>query len=78
MADPVTVRVAHDGTAEHDGQTYTFDPALAGAVVTIAQDDSPAASATKAAWVDYAVSKGASREDAEAQTKDALVERYGG
>lgn len=36
----------------------------------------PAKSATKAEWVDYAVSQGADREEAEASTKDALIETY--
>lgn len=38
----------------------------------------PAASANKPAWVDYAVERGATRDEAEALTKAELVERYGG
>lgn len=34
--------------------------------------------APKADWVDYAVSRGASRNDAEVATKAELIERYGG
>lgn len=37
----------------------------------------PAKSAVKDEWVAYAVSKGAAQADAEALTKDQLVERYG-
>lgn len=40
-------------------------------------DGPPAKSAPKGEWVDYAVAQGATREDAEKSTKDALVERYG-
>lgn len=40
-------------------------------------DEVPARSDNKAAWVDYAVAKGADREEAEASTKDDLVEQYG-
>lgn len=37
----------------------------------------PARSAGKAAWVDYAVASGLSREEAEQLDKTALVERFG-
>lgn len=37
----------------------------------------PAKAASKAEWVDYAVSQGADREEAESQTKAGLVEQYG-
>lgn len=37
----------------------------------------PAKSATKAEWVDHAVSKGADREEAESMTKDELTAAYG-
>jgi hypothetical protein len=37
----------------------------------------PARSASKATWVDWAVARGASREAAEAATKDVLIEQYG-
>lgn len=36
----------------------------------------PAKSAPKSEWVDYAVSRGASRDDAEAATKADLIEQY--
>lgn len=81
MAEQVQVRVDRDGQAEHGGTTYTFPRTLAGAVVTITVDGGdgpPAASASKAAWVDHAVAQGADRDEAEALTKDALVEAYGG
>lgn len=37
----------------------------------------PAKSAKKAAWVDYAVSRGASEDEAKGLPKEELVERYG-
>jgi hypothetical protein len=40
--------------------------------------DVPAKSATKDVWVDYAVSQGADRAEAEAATKDDLIASYGG
>ena len=36
----------------------------------------PARADNKAAWVDYAVAAGDTREDAEAMTKDALIDTY--
>lgn len=39
-------------------------------------DGPPAKSASKAEWVDYAVSQGESEEVANASTKDELVEKY--
>lgn len=38
----------------------------------------PAKSATKGAWVDYAVAQGAERSDVDGMTKAELVARYGG
>lgn len=38
----------------------------------------PAQSDNKAAWVDYAVTQGADRDEAEAGTKQQLVDTYGG
>ena len=38
----------------------------------------PAVSASKAEWVDYAVTCGADRDEAAASTKDQLIEQYGG
>ena len=37
----------------------------------------PAKSASKGAWVDFAVSQGAEREEAESATQADLIERYG-
>ena len=39
--------------------------------------EQPNKSASKGDWVDYAVSQGMSRADAEAVTKDELIGRYG-
>lgn len=58
-----------------------FDPATAprSSEQTAEQPGSaPAKSASKAEWVDFAVSQGASRDDAEGHTKEQLVEQYGG
>jgi hypothetical protein len=68
------VRVRNDGTAE--GTTQTFPRSLYGALVTVS-DPTPAKSATKAEWVAYAVSKGYARSDAEALTRNDLIERLG-
>jgi len=40
-------------------------------------DEAPAKSANKPEWVAFAVSKGASEEEAEGLTKDELIELYG-
>lgn len=42
-----------------------------------AADEAPSKSDNKAAWVDYAVTQGADRDEAEASTKAELVEQYG-
>lgn len=39
--------------------------------------EAPSSSDSKAAWVDYAVAKGATREEAEKSTKDDLQKAYG-
>lgn len=41
------------------------------------EDSAPAKSASKGDWVDYAVSQGADREEAESSTKEQLIEAYG-
>lgn len=51
---------------------------LKGAVQRVGSSDAPSKAASKADWVDYAVAKGKSREDAEAATKDDLVAEFGG
>lgn len=38
----------------------------------------PAGNASKAVWVDYAVSQGATRDEAEAKSRDELMAQYGG
>lgn len=43
-----------------------------------ASDEAPAKSANKPEWVAYAISQGADPDEAEAATKDQLVEIYGG
>lgn len=39
--------------------------------------EAPAQSDNKAAWVDYAVSQGADRDEAESMTKAELIDQYG-
>jgi hypothetical protein len=50
---------------------------ITGLVEAAATDGPPPLSATKAAWVDYAVAQGLDRDGAEASTKAELVEQYG-
>jgi hypothetical protein len=60
-----------------EGQPDTVHEKLSGpGVDRIA--DVPTSSASKADWVDYAVSQGADRETAEGMTKTELAETYGG
>lgn len=56
-----------------DGTPYV-EPATEAEVAPTA----PPASASKAAWVDWAVSQGADRAEAEAMTKLNLIGEYGG
>lgn len=39
--------------------------------------DAPPVSASKAVWVEHAVASGADRDEAEAMTKDELIDNYG-
>lgn len=43
-----------------------------------AEAEPPKHYAAKSDWVDYAVSQGADRDEAESSTKDELIELYGG
>jgi len=42
------------------------------------EKDTPAKSASKADWVEYAVEQGADEDEAEAKTRDELIAEYGG
>lgn len=42
------------------------------------KDARPSRNDPKAAWVDYAVSQGKDRDEAEAQSKQALLDEFGG
>jgi hypothetical protein len=53
------------------------DPAPAGGD-TGGGADKPTKNAPKSAWVDFAVTEGMPRADAETATKDELIERFGG
>jgi hypothetical protein len=57
----------HTGPALNTGQIYEGNPA-----------NRPARNAGKPEWVNYAVSCGMSRETAEAASRNALAEQFGG
>lgn len=71
------------GIEFEDGRAETDDPRVvaycrnAGYLIDREDADRPAKSATKREWVDHAVASGMDREEAEATTKDALIERWG-
>lgn len=67
--------VAH-GYASRIPQERSTTPAEVRQVKSIPEP--PATSATKPAWVEYAVSQGMSQKEAEKLTKAALMERFGG
>jgi hypothetical protein len=60
-----------------EGQADTVTERLSGSAPAAADLEAPAHSANKPEWVDYAVSRGADRADAEVLTKDKLIEQYG-
>ncbi len=55
----------------------TGEPAVASPDTT-PEDGKPGTAASKADWVNYATSRGLSREEAEAATKADLIDRFGG
>lgn len=71
----VASAVNPDIHTELDDATVVRD-GLGRVVVVENVPTSPAKSARKAAWVDYAVSQGADPEAAEALTKAELIEQY--
>lgn len=74
---PVTV-VDDDGEAVHDEASGDApEPAQQSGEPAAAEAPRPIQSGPKSAWVDFAVSKGATREEAEAATKQELIVRYG-
>lgn len=61
-----------------EGQPDTVHERLSGdRAVDPANDSAPAKSALKDEWVDYAVSQGMDRDEAEAMTKQDLIDEYG-
>lgn len=60
------------GAPPHLSPEQTGDPAA-----STNPDGPPATSANKPEWVEYAVSRGLSRPEAERLSKDALINRYG-
>lgn len=67
-------------TQPHSGRSISVDAASADQWRARGYSDaapaSPAPTALKAEWVDYAVGQGMTRDDAEAMTKADLVERF--
>lgn len=59
-----------------EGQPDTVTERLSGDA-HVAVGEAPAQSANKGAWVDYAVTQGADRDEAEGLTKAELAETYG-
>lgn len=84
----VVVAVDSDGDAlpeDEQPDVGTPDPDVAdafgdtddGLEVVVDQPSRPADYASKADWVTYAVTRGATEEDAQAATKNELIELYG-
>ncbi|WP_336214391.1 hypothetical protein [Nonomuraea sp. LPB2021202275-12-8] len=69
----------HDGAPDADAADQvvmvTVDDLVAAEQVTLPR---PPDNAPKAAWVAYAIARGATESDARALRKDALIEEYGG
>jgi hypothetical protein len=66
------VRVNEDGSPWETPADAEHDPA-AGTVVPTR----PAVAANKPAWVAWAIAQGASADEADAMTKNDLIEKYG-
>jgi hypothetical protein len=74
--------VDRDGEAPPDAEQPATDPAAAasdddGLEVVVDEPTRPADYAQKGDWVAYAVARGATEEDAQAATKNELIELYG-
>lgn len=69
--------IAPDGDKRPDEQVGAGGPDADPSLKVPAAVERPAKSAPKAAWVDYAVSRGSERTAAEKAPKDALVALYG-
>lgn len=80
LSDEQANRFLDEGLVESVGGRKAKGPAPVEVPpgVPVGNLDKPAHVATKDVWVDYAVSQGASRDEAEALTKAELVELYGG
>jgi len=72
------------GQNEEAGETRTgevakqepVNPTLTRGVATGNRPERPARNAAHGAWVDYAVSQGADRHEAEGASRDDLIKRY--
>lgn len=86
LIEQVTAREAVLGEVpdpDERGELGISDPGSAEMGAQAAEEiatssDKPAKADSKATWVDYAVSQGADRDEAEASTKQQLVDTYGG
>lgn len=68
------------GTADVQGGPLNLSDVASvgeGPDAAVTESEAPAKSAPKSEWVDYAVSQGMTRDDAEASTKADLTDRYG-
>lgn len=74
LSDPGSVAMGTEAAKE----VAKEERAAAAAAGTTAGSEAPAKSANKADWVDYAVSRGMARDEANALKKDVLVQRFGG
>lgn len=80
-----TVRLGHPGGRLVDvarGEMFDADDPLVKAYPDVFEQetgsDAPARSATKAEWVDYAVTQGLGREEADSATKADLIDLFTG
>lgn len=79
VADGLLVEVEEDEVGGHPSDLPPDYETPAASVDDVDGDGPiPAKSATKDVWVAYAVTKGATQEEAEASTKEDLIAAYGG
>ncbi|MFE3452388.1 hypothetical protein ACFXJ8_26040 [Nonomuraea sp. NPDC059194] len=76
FADGVGVTDNAAALAYFSRKGYGVHPIEDAAQAVEEQDSAPRKSASKAAWVAYAVSQGMAEADAEELTRDQLVERF--
>jgi hypothetical protein len=74
LEDP-SRRAEADEAAEDEAAVE--DDAAARDAVAVSDEERPARQASKGAWVDYAVSRGMDRDEAESMTRDQLITATG-